>query len=413
MEKTTGLVGVVIVVLLGANLFQYYYFTQLSPPGTPAEDVPADVSDVMGNIADYLGKTVTLEGYYVLGGSNKSLLLKEIDDFQQNAIIPTGRYMQLLGDVPKALTSETGSWIHVKGKVAWSNESKGEGGLQYLPGSSSYEVVTRHPSYAEFIYRFNINISRLPIGARYALLISGGYYDAKAYSRYWNDLKQMYSILVDKYRYDSENIIVLYKDGIAEDSDMPVNNSANTVNFDAAFAYFNATMTSGKDSLFIYTTNHGSASGLCLYYYETISPTHFADQLNTVLSAETIIVMEQCYSGLFIPALSGPKRIIMTAASSSESSWACDTEGSYDEFVYHFMTAVNMETAAGASVTWHDTDSNGYISMREAFNYALVMDSRAEHPHYDDNGDGVGTNAYLLSTVTSGQEGYYGNSVYL
>jgi hypothetical protein len=103
----------------------------------------------------------------------------------------------------------------------------------------------------------------------------------------------------------------------------------------------------------------------------------------------------------------------MTAASATGSSWSCDTEGSYDEFVYHFMVAVNMRTPGGTLVTWHDVDSNSYISMREAFNYALIMDSRAEHPHYDDNGDGVSINGFLVSTAGVGEDGYYGNTVYL
>ncbi|MFX0016932.1 MAG: hypothetical protein ACFE98_20220, partial [Candidatus Hermodarchaeota archaeon] len=62
---------------------------------------------------------------------------------------------------------------------------------------------------------------------------------------------------------------------------------------------------------------------------------------------------------------------------------------------------------------WHDVNTDGIISMREAFNYALIMDSRAEHPYYDDNGDGVGVNAFLLSTVTIGQDGYNGNNIFL
>ncbi|MHA2225224.1 MAG: C13 family peptidase [Candidatus Hodarchaeales archaeon] len=408
----TSSLFVIVVILLGANIFQFFYFTELIPPSVPETDVPKDISDVMGNITDYLGKVVTLEGYYVLGGSNEQLLLKDIDDFQQNTIISTDKYMQLMGDIPNALGSETGSWIKIKGNVTWADESEGVGGLQYMLLDSSYVVVTRHPQYAEQKYRFFINISRQTYPNRYAVLISGGYRAAKAYYRYWNDLKLMYSILVDKYSYNPKNIIVLYKDGIAEDTDMPVNKSANYEHFNNTFNYLAQIMDS-KDSLFIYTTNHGSEDGLCLYYYQIVSPEHFAEVLNPIQYSGMIIVMEQCNSGVFIPALSGSNRVIMTAASATESSWSCDTEGSYDEFVYHFMVAVNMRTPSGTLVDWHDTDGNNYITMREAFNYALIMDSRAEHPHYDDNGDGVGVNAFLLSIVTIGQDGYYGNNVIL
>jgi hypothetical protein len=400
-----------VVILLGANLFQFIYFTELSQEGIPEEDVPKDVSDVMGNMTHYLGKTVTLEGYYVKVGLNQSLY-EDIDDFQENRIISPLKYVELLGDVPNALTSETGSWIRIKGNVTWADEERGVGGLQYLLEDSTYVVVARHPEFTEHIYRYVMNLSTQTYANKYAVLLSGGYRAAKAYYRYWNDLKYMYSILVNRYAYDTRNIIVLYKDGVAEDTDMPVNVSANYQHFNNTFNYLESIM-DAKDTLFIYTTNHGSEDGLCLYYYQIVSPEHFAEVLNPIQYHKMIIVMEQCNSGVFIPALSGPSRVIMTAASATESSWSCDTEGSYDEFVYHFMTAVNMETPGGTVVTWHDVDTNGYISMREAFNYALIMDSRSEHPHYDDNSDGVGVNAFLLSTATVGQEGYYGNSVYL
>ena len=101
----------------------------------------------------------------------------------------------------------------------------------------------------------------------------------------------------------------------------------------------------------------------------------------------------------------------MSAASATEGSWSCDTEGSYDEFVYHFMTAVNMESPDGIAITFHDVNADGKVSMQEAFNYAFFKDSRDEHPHYDDNGDGVGLNSYLNSTF--GQDGYYGNNIFL
>ncbi len=412
MAKMTVFLIALVVILLGANLFQFIYYTELNPQGISEADVPKDISDVMRNMTDYLGKIVTLEGYYVLVGSNEPLLLKDIDDFQQNSIISPLRYVELLGEVPNALASETGSWIRIKGNVTWADEARGVGGLQYLLLDSSYVVVTRHPEYAEQIYRFAMNFSTQTYENRYAVLISGGYRATKAYSRYWNDLKFMYSILVNKYAYDPQNIIVLYKDGVAKDTDMAVNKPANYEYFNNTFSYLAQIMDS-KDSLFIYTTNHGNEDGLCLYYYQIVSPEHFTEVLIPIQYHKMIIVMEQCNSGLFIPALSGPNRVIMTAASATESSWSCDTEGSYDEFVYHFMTAVNMKTPGGTVITWHDVNTDGYISMREAFNYGLIMDSRAEHPHYDDNGDGVGVNAFLLSTVTVGQDGHYGNNIYL
>ncbi|MFX0207546.1 MAG: hypothetical protein ACFFDT_16285, partial [Candidatus Hodarchaeota archaeon] len=253
MAKMNVLLIALVVVLLGANLFQFIYFTELAPQGISEEDVPKDISEVTGNMTEYLGQVVTLEGYYVQVGSNKTLY-KDIEDFQQNKLISPLSYMELLGDVPNALTSETGSWIRIKGNVTWADETRGVGGLQYLLLDSTYEVVARHPKYAEEIYRFAMNLSTQTYENKYAVLISGGYRAGKAYYRYWNDLKYMYSILVNRYAYDTQNIIVLYKDGVAEDTDMPVNVSANYAHFNNTFNYL-AQIMDAKDSLFIYTTN--------------------------------------------------------------------------------------------------------------------------------------------------------------
>ncbi len=411
LAKTTGILITLVLILLGANLFQFAYFTEFNP-GISETDMPMDISDVMENITDYLGMIITLEGYYVSGGSNEPLLLKDIQDFQLNSIISPTKYVKLLGEVPSTLSSETGSWIKIKGEITWADKTRGVGGLDYTLSDSSYVVVTRYPKYGEEIYRFFINVSELSYPNKYAVLISGGYSSWNAYSRYWNDLKFMYSILVNKYAYDPQNIIVLYKDGVGEDTDMPVDASANYTHFNDSFNYLAQTMDS-KDSLFIYTTNHGNESGLCLYFYQIVSPEHFTEVLAPIQYNNMIIVMEQCNSGIFIPALSGTNRIIMTAASATESSMSCDTEGSYDEFVYHFMTAVNMETPDGTSVTFLDVNSDGRVSMQEAFNYAFYMDSREEHPHYDDNGDGIGQNGYLSFIATIGEEGYYGSNIFL
>jgi hypothetical protein len=77
-------------------------------------------------------------------------------------------------------------------------------------------------------------------------------------------------------------------------------------------------------------------------------------------------------------------------------------KGSYGEFSYHFMKAVNMEVPA-------DANSNGFVSMSEAFNYASAQDSRPETPLYDDNGDGIGHSG----PVPSGGDGTLGAVTYL
>jgi protocatechuate 3,4-dioxygenase beta subunit len=69
----------------------------------------------------------------------------------------------------------------------------------------------------------------------------------------------------------------------------------------------------------------------------------------------------------------------MTAARYDEVSWAADTEGQYDEYVYHWTSAVYGETPGSASVNT-DANGDGAVSMSEAHEYAKNHDSRDEHP---------------------------------
>ncbi len=101
--------------------------------------------------------------------------------------------------------------------------------------------------------------------------------------------------------------------------------------------------------------------------------------------------MEQCYSGGFIGEVSRDSCVVITACENTEESWACDTEGHYDEFVYHFQNALSWRTPYWSDYSPVDADSNndGYISMNEAFVYASNHDSQPETPQLDDDGNGL------------------------
>ena len=56
-----------------------------------------------------------------------------------------------------------------------------------------------------------------------------------------------------------------------------------------------------------------------------------------------------------------------------------------------------------------DSNSDGKISMVEAFNYALMKDSADENPQYEDNGDGVSRNV----PIPFGGDGTFGETAFL
>ena len=252
-----------------------------------------------------------------------------------------------------------------------------------------------------------------PTEEKYAVLFSGGIRAEKAYARYWNDIIYMYFIL-QTYGYQSDHIYVVYKNGISEDNITPVDYPATHESFAAVFETLSEEM-GESDSLFFYTTNHGAPDGICVWepldHTGHLTLAQVAYWLNSITCRDMIIVMEQCYSGKFIEALSAPNRVIMTACSEYQSSASCDTEGNWDEFVYHFMCAVSSVAWNEDNVTINaDFNDNGYVSMREAFIFAALMDSRPETPLYNDNGDGYG---YTALDVIFGDGPWIGEEFYL
>ena len=474
MSRTTIIAIAVIAIVLGAlNAFQYYQmailrddissleenhnelvddYEELSDDYDELEDdyksleesYPRTIADVKGPQGkELVGKNVTVEGYFAYIAGKYPILVPSLDYLQIDMYVPDDKFLELTGNIPQEFLNKTGSRLYVTGTV---EEEEGDIILEFIEYRRIYRPL--YP-WLEIIGPITIYKPGF-LTDRYAVLISGGYRAASAYLRYWNDLKYMYSILINRYFYRAENIYVIYKDGIGEDTDMPVNYSATVSNVQAVFDDLATKMTS-NDKLFIFMNNHGggfhptdpygdfnyglvdsdgdepeagyseSAYGkdfnddgdmvdtvkidevLCLYYYQLLSDDALADMLDDLQYSQMIIFMKQCFSGGFIHDLSGTNRIILASCTEEQFSWSADTEGSYGEFSIHFMRAVNLEDLDA------DVDDSGSISMVEAFNYASQQDSRDEIPHYDDNGDQIGNS----EPIPNGGDGITGSNAYL
>lgn len=233
---------------------------------------------------------------------------------------------------------------------------------------------------------------------KYALLISGGFDDGNNHGRYLNDLTEIYKTLLEKYGYLKSDITVLYANGSAHDLDgdgsSEITNSAIKADVIKAFQDLKAKVTA-NDLLFIYSTNHGGQSTagtnnarLWLWNREYIEDGEFATLLDALSYKLAIITMEQCYSGGFVDNLQGPNRVIATACNWDEVSWACDSEGNFDEFVYHWTAAVRGKKPDGTPVDAAGPDGN--VSLKEGFDYAKANDSTNEKPQYYENPTGIG-----------------------
>ena len=229
----------------------------------------------------------------------------------------------------------------------------------------------------------------------HAVIISGGVEPSKNYVRYWNDCSAMYKTLVNAYGYRPDHIYVIMSDGTDPAEDMrfisggygsspldldgngtsDIQYAATKSNISYVFSELGGKLTE-EDNLFVFVTDHGSISGsavsIVLWNGVLLSPAEFSAELNKVDAGAVNIMMAQCFSGGFIPALEGQGRVISTACSASEQSFSAPNHV-YDEFPYHWISAVCGFTPDGNPVD-ADVNDDGFVSMMEAFQYARTHD---------------------------------------
>lgn len=249
----------------------------------------------------------------------------------------------------------------------------------------------------------------------YAVIISGGGSMESNHVRYWNDCSFIYKTLVNDYNYDRSHIYVLMSDGtnpandrkwpngtydsspldLDDDGTPDIQYAATKSNLWLVFNELSNVLTQEND-LFIYTTDHGyilNSHSLLNLWGESIYDYEFANLLSNINAHTISVVMGQCNSGGFIDDLSAANRVVMTACTANQSSWSMNNLY-YDEFVYHWTSAMAKKTPSGNSVN-ADANSDGCISMEEAFLYAKNNDTQNETPQYNSNPVVLGRQTFL------------------
>lgn len=239
-----------------------------------------------------------------------------------------------------------------------------------------------------------------------AIILSGGYNMANNYQRYWNDCSFIYQTLTKRYCIPKENISVLMSDGTDPAPDMRITNTyryksqpldldgdgLDDIQYAATRENVQAVLNgllpkmNEDDHLFIFVIDHGGAnndyttSNIWLWNEEALYDYELAQWLKpfTDKSVTVNAVLGQCFSGGFIDDLTDVGCVVATACEHDKSSWAC-TDIPYDEFVYHWTSAINGQDAFGISVN-ADDDGDGIISMAEAFTFAQNKDRKNENP---------------------------------
>lgn len=241
----------------------------------------------------------------------------------------------------------------------------------------------------------------------YAVILSGGLSPADNADRYWNDCSYMYKTLTRNFGLPKENVKVLMSDGKSPGLDRNLNISFSPdlesspldldgdgecdIDFSASkdtlamvFDELKNKLTD-NDHLLVFVTDHGGydeyndKSYINLWNGERLYPDEFASYFNGFNAGYVSFVLGQCYSGGFIPALKADNHIVMTACAEKELSYRCRAfDLNYNEFLYHWISALNRTDTFGNTLPVSQTLPNGElapVTLKRAFDYAVEKDA--------------------------------------
>jgi len=411
-----------------------------------------------------ISKTVKIEGFYYDGSI--PMVIDNIERIKIDMVLPPDSYVPIVGPRPTGL--RTGDKITVQGTL--------ERPTAQDPAAVRRESLVIRVAAAQSISRLQaatLQIAERPfqVGAvqvvggitvrprqvKYAVLIAGGASAGSNHRRYWNDLSKMYGILRAS-GYSAANIYVLYADGVARDTSMPVNYSATRANITTVFNLLASKMSS-LDKLYIMLNDHGAGilttaingyspgvyggvndtggdetgesyseatyhtdmtgdgdqndpfrvDEVLNLWYDQITDDQFAAEVNKITNFGTMIIqMKQCFSGGFVADLTRPNRIVMSSAAPTQVSWA-HSSLNYGEFTFWYFAALTGSKPDGSGAVNADANGDGKVSILEAYNFARSHDSASETPFYEDNGAAPSHSG----AMPGGGEGTLGSTTFL
>lgn len=198
----------------------------------------------------------------------------------------------------------------------------------------------------------------------HAVLVSGGINNNNNHDRYRENLRSMYQILREA-GYKKSNIFVYYADGSSLDLDdadgdnddatgSDVTADADEALIRARIQQFCADLSSIRDILFIYFSNHGANDdGVCLWdatgngldANELYSPAELGADVANSSVCRIFMIHDQCYSGDFLPMAGDGDHdnlVVYAAASATESSWGREYMAQWEQNDFSTTTANDM-----------------------------------------------------------------------
>ena len=238
----------------------------------------------------------------------------------------------------------------------------------------------------------------------YALIIGGVGGEKSFYDEFWNATSGMRDLLIEEYGYAPEHITFLFEnDGEASDL---VDRKSTKTEIEAAFSDLQVRVQS-EDRFILFMVGHATKTADGLKFNSPgrdIRDIEWAALINQIPAEQMVLVFGFPYSARFVSQVSKEGRTIITACSAREGYMRSG-------FGNIFINAFSDRAADG--------DDNGAISLLEAFLYTQERVAawyksdgsvQSEHPHLDDNGDGVASRKELpnASDGTLAQRTYLG-----
>ena len=352
-----------------------------------------------------LNKQVEVEGFFYDGSI--PMVVDNMNTVRMDLPMPPDKYVPIVGPTPRGM--KWGTKVKIRGQVQRPKAGdpagvQGQSLILRVSGADQIQVVQQPLRVYKPLLRVTIT-SRWPGGFtvfrqdKFAVLIVGGYNAANNHLRYWHDLVAMYNILKNA-GYKTANIYVIYANGVGKDASIPVNYSATKANISTVFTQLAGKMDS-LDTLYIMLNDHGGngegdPSGdetithtdevLWLWNGVAMTDDEFAVQMNKITAySKMIMQMKQCYSGGYLDDTTKPNRILMSSCSATQVSYG-RSANDFGEFTFWYFAALTGNKPDGSGAVNADANSDGKVSIMEAWNFARSHDTAPETPFYEDNG---------------------------
>ncbi|MCZ6676232.1 MAG: DUF3857 and transglutaminase domain-containing protein, partial [Candidatus Poribacteria bacterium] len=223
----------------------------------------------------------------------------------------------------------------------------------------------------------------------YALIIGGVGGEKSFYDEFWSATSRMHNLLTEEYGYSPEHITFLFED----DGEIPglVDGKSTKADVESAFAEMVQNVRS-TDRFVLFMIGHANRASRGFKFNlpgRDLNDTEYAERINQIAAEQTILIFGFPYSARMVRQVSRTGRTIITSCSPREGYMR---SGFGNIFIDAFSD--------GAA----DTDEDEAISLLEAFLYTQNRvktwyendgSVQSEHPHLDDNGDGIPTRKEL------------------